>query len=51
MGVFKRLILRIEGTEDNNNLDINWSSAFEGGFKGFILCTEGTENKNNLDIN
>ena len=41
MGAFKRLILGIEGTEDNNNLDMNWSTAYSG-FKRLILRTEGT---------
>ena len=50
MGGFKKLILWIEGTEDNNNLDIYWSTAYVGGFKGLILWTEGTEDKKNLDI-
>ena len=51
MGGFKRFILGIEGTEDKNNLDINWSTASVGGFKRFILWIEGTEDKNELDIN
>ena len=45
MRAFKRLILWIEGTEDNNNLDINWSTAYVGGFKGHILWIEATEDK------
>ena len=48
---FKRLILWIEGTEDKNDLDINWSTAYMGGFKRLILWIEGTEDKNDLDIN
>ena len=51
MGAFKRLILWTEGTEDKNNLDINWTTAYVGGFKILILWIEGTENKNDLDIN
>ena len=37
MGVFKRLILWIEGSEDENDLDINWSTAYMGAFKKRIL--------------
>ena len=44
MGDSKRLILWIEGTEVNYNLDINWSTAFSG-FKRLIIWTEGTEDK------
>ena len=32
MEAFKRLILWIEGTEDKNDLDINWSTAYMGAF-------------------
>ena len=46
MGVFKRHILRIEGTEDKNDLDINRSTAYVGGFKCLILVIDGTEDKN-----
>ena len=45
MGAFKRLILWIEGTEDENDLDINRSTAFGGAFKRLILWIEGTEDK------
>ena len=41
----------IEGTEDENDLDINWSTACVGGFKRLILWVEGTEDKNDLNIN
>ena len=51
MGAFKRLILWIEGTEDKNYLDINWTTAYVGGFKILILWIEGTEDINDLDIN
>ena len=51
MGVFKRLILWIEGTEDKNDLDINWSTAYMWAFKRLILWIEGTEDENDLDIN
>ena len=47
MGVFKRHILRIEGTEDKNDLDINRSTAFIGAFKRLTLWIEGTEDKIN----
>ena len=33
MGAFKRPILWIEGTEDKNDLEINWSTAHMGAFK------------------
>ena len=33
MGGFKRLILWIEGTEDENDLDINSSATSMGAFK------------------
>ena len=33
MGAFKRLILWIEGTEDENDVDINCSTAYVGSFK------------------
>ena len=46
MGAFKRLILWIEGTEDENDLDINWSSAYMGAFKRLIIWIEGTEDEN-----
>ena len=49
---FKRFILWIEGTEDKNDLDINWSTAYMGGFKRPVLWIEGTEDKRyDLDIN
>ena len=48
---FKTLILWIEGTEDKNDLDINWSATSMEAFKRFILWVEGTEGKNDLDIN
>ena len=48
--ILKDSILWIEGTEDKNNLDINWSTASVGGFKRLILWIEGTEDKNDLDI-
>ena len=51
MGAFKRLILWIECTEDNINLDINWATAFLGGFKRLVLWIEGTEDKNDFDMN
>ena len=51
MGAFKRLILRIEGTEDKNYFKINLSTAYMGAFKRLILWIEGTEDKNDLDIN
>ena len=51
MGAFKRLILRIEGTEDKKDLDTNWSTAYMRAFKRLILWIEGTEDKTNLDIN
>ena len=50
MGAFRRPLLWIEGTEDNFNLDLNWSTAYSG-FKRLIIWTEGTEDNNNLDIN
>ena len=50
MGAFKRLILWIEGTEDKNDLDNNWSTAYMGAFKRLILWIEGTEDKNDLVI-
>ena len=33
MELLKRLILWIEGTEDENDLDINWSTAYMGDLK------------------
>ena len=51
MEAFKRLILRIEGTEDETDLDINRSTAYMGAFQRLILWIEGTEDENNLDIN
>ena len=51
MGVFKRLILWIEGTEYKNDLDINWSATSLGAFKRLILWIEGTEDKNDFDNN
>ena len=33
MGAFKRFILWIEGTEDDNDFDINWSTAYVGDLK------------------
>ena len=51
MGVFKRLILLIEGTEDESDLDINWSTAYMGAFKRLIIWIESTEDENDLDIN
>ena len=47
-GRFKRLILWIEGTEDKNDLDINWSTAYMD-FKRLILWID--EDENDLDIN
>ena len=46
MEAFKRLILWFEGTEGENDLVINWSTAYMGAFKRLILCIEGTEDKN-----
>ena len=46
MGAFKRLMLWIEGTEDKNVLDINWSATRMGAFKRLMLWIEGTENEN-----
>ena len=51
MGGFRRLIPWIEGTEDKNELDINWATAYLGDFKRLILWIECTEDKNNFDIN
>ena len=51
MGAFKRLILCNEGSEDKNDLDINWSTAYLRAFKRLILWIEGTEDKNDLVIN
>ena len=51
MGAFKRLIQWIEGTEDENDLVINWSTAYGGAFKRYILWIEGTEVKKDLVIN
>ena len=48
---FKRLILWIEGTEDENDFDINWSTAYMEAFKRLILWIEGTEDEKDLDIN
>ena len=48
MGAFKRLILWIEGTEDKNDLVINWSTAYVGAFKRLMLWIVGTEEKNDL---
>ena len=50
-GRFKRLILWIPGTEDENDFDINWSTAYMGAFKRLIIWLEGTEDENDLDIN
>ena len=51
MGAFKRLIQWLEGTEDENDLDINGSTAYMEAFKRLILRIEGTEDENDLDIN
>ena len=37
MGAFKRLILWIEGTEDEIDLDTNWSTAYMGAFKTYTM--------------
>ena len=50
-GRFKRLILLIQGTEDENDSNRNWSTAYMGDFNKLILWIEGTEDKNDLDIN
>ena len=42
MGAFKRFILWIEGTEDENDIDMNESTAEMGAFKRLILWIEGT---------
>ena len=47
-GAFRRLILWIEGTEDKNDLVINWSASIVGAFKRLILWIEGIEDKNDL---
>ena len=41
----------IEGTEDKNVLDINWSATSMGAFKRLTLWIEGSEEENDLDIN
>ena len=48
---FKSLIIRTEGTEEKNDLDINWATAYVGEFKWLILWIECSEDKNNFDIN
>ena len=50
MGGFKGLKLWTEDTEDKNNLDINWATAYLGGFQRLIIWIEGTEDNNDLDI-
>ena len=51
MWELKRLILWIEGTEDENDLVKNYSAAYVGAFKRLILRIEGTEDKKDLVIN
>ena len=51
MGAFKRLILWIEGSEDENDLANNWSATRMGAFKRLILWIEVTEVNKDLDIN
>ena len=51
MEAFKRLILWIEGSEDENDLVNNSSATRMGAFKRLIQWIEGTEDKNDLDIN
>ena len=51
MGAFKRHILWIEGSEDENDLDINSSATSMGAFKRLILWIEGSEDKNDYVIN
>ena len=51
MGVSKRLILWIEGSEIKIDLDINLSTAYLGASKRIILWIEGSEDKNDLYIN
>ena len=41
----------IQGTEDENNLDVNWSTAYMGAFNWLILWIESTEDENDFDIN
>ena len=51
MGAFKRHILWIEGSEDKNDFDINYSTAYMGAFKRHIQWIGGSEDKNVSDIN